>query len=201
MELGVQLTLDTCIEAVTVIVVFRAVPDADAVTVTAVLFATVPALAIKVAVLEPAATVTDAGTVKALLLSEIATLTPPLGALLLNVTVQVLIPPANTLGEAQLSPVNVMGATNAREKTCELPFRLAVICAVWSALMLPAVAVKFAVVAPAGTVTIPGTINAVLLAVRLTFVPALGAAVLTVTVQLAVPGALTAPGVQLNPLT
>ena len=47
------------------------------------------AVAWKVAVAAPAATVTDDGTVKALLLSEIATTVPPLGAARDNVTVQV----------------------------------------------------------------------------------------------------------------
>ena len=49
----------------------------------------VVAVAWKVAVVAPAATVTDAGTVKAALLSERATTTPPLWAAMDSVTVQV----------------------------------------------------------------------------------------------------------------
>jgi hypothetical protein len=47
-------------------------------------------VALNVAVVAAAATVTDAGTVKAALLSEIAIAAPPVGAALLSVTVQVL---------------------------------------------------------------------------------------------------------------
>ena len=49
----------------------------------------VPALAVKVAVAAPAATVTDAGTVNVLLLEERLTTVPPLGAASDRVTVQV----------------------------------------------------------------------------------------------------------------
>jgi hypothetical protein len=47
-------------------------------------------VALNVAVVAAAATVTDAGTVKAALLSEIAIVAPPAGAALLKMTVQVL---------------------------------------------------------------------------------------------------------------
>jgi hypothetical protein len=49
----------------------------------------VPAVAMKVAVVALAATVSDAGTVKAVLLSESATSVPPVGAGSESVTVQV----------------------------------------------------------------------------------------------------------------
>ena len=62
----------------------------DVVTVTVVLAVTVPAVAVNPAVVEFAATETEVGVVRAELVSEIATVTPPAGAALLSVTVQVL---------------------------------------------------------------------------------------------------------------
>ena len=48
-------------------------------------------VALKVAVVAPAATLTEVGVVSAVLLSERATLAPPEGAALVRVTVQVLV--------------------------------------------------------------------------------------------------------------
>jgi hypothetical protein len=62
------------------------------------------------------------------------------------------------------------------------------------------VAEKFAVVAPAATVTAAGTVRAVLLLDRLTVVPPLGAAGLIVTVHESVPGATNALLVQVSEL-
>lgn len=57
----------------------------------------VPAMAWKLAVVAPAATVTEAGTVKALLLSESVTTVPPVGAASDSVTVQVVEAPEPTV--------------------------------------------------------------------------------------------------------
>jgi hypothetical protein len=65
---------------------------------------TLPAVAVKLAVEELPATVTEAGTVSAVvLLSEILTAVPPLGAVAESVTVQVDVDPDVTLAGAQLS--------------------------------------------------------------------------------------------------
>ena len=75
-------------------------PFSDAVIVAAWLLLTVPAVALNDAVDELAATVTDAGTVKAVLLSEIRILKPPLGAACVSFAVQVDVEPATKpLGE------------------------------------------------------------------------------------------------------
>jgi hypothetical protein len=58
---------------------------------------TEPAVAVKVAVVAPAATVTEAGVVKAALLSESVTTEPPAGAARDKVTVQVELEPEATL--------------------------------------------------------------------------------------------------------
>ena len=62
-------------------------------------------------------------------------------------------------------------------------------------------AVKLAVVAPEETVTDPGTVRLVLFEESATAVPPLGAAALTVTVQVEVPGALMDVGVHVKELT
>jgi len=60
----------------------------------------VPAVALNVAVVAPAATVIDAGTVRFELVSVRATVAPPTGAAPLNVTVQVeFAPEAKLVGE------------------------------------------------------------------------------------------------------
>ena len=62
-------------------------------------------------------------------------------------------------------------------------------------------AVKVPVVAPAATVTLPGTVTLELLLDRPTLAPPVGAAALSVTVQLEVPGETTLDGLQLTLLT
>jgi len=57
----------------------------------------VPAVAVKVTVVAPAATVTELGTANALLLLERLTTVPPLGAASESVTVQVVDVPEPTL--------------------------------------------------------------------------------------------------------
>jgi len=67
----------------------------------------VPLVALKVAVVEPAATVADAGTVSAVALLESVTLAPPVGAAWVRVTVHVLVECGPRLVGLQL-----------REETC-----------------------------------------------------------------------------------
>ena len=62
------------------------------------------------------------------------------------------------------------------------------------------VAVKLAVVVPAATVTVAGTVTAELLLARFTAKPPLSAAALSVTVQLSVPAPVMEPLVQFNEL-
>ena len=60
--------------------------------------------------------------------------------------------------------------------------------------MVPAVPWKVAVVAPAATVTVVGTVKALLLSERLTIVPPMGAARESVTVQVVDPPEPTVVG-------
>jgi hypothetical protein len=75
-------------------------------------------MAVKPVLLDPAGTVTDAGTVTALLLLDRPITSPPLPAAALNVTVQASLPdPVNEL-ELQLSPLSAPAAD------CPVPLRL-----------------------------------------------------------------------------
>ena len=73
--------------------------------------------------------------------------------------------------------------------------------AVWFEVTDATVAVKPAVVAPAATVTLAGTVALALLLDSVTDSPPPGAAAVNVTVQAEVPGAFTVAGVQLTLLT
>ena len=64
---------------------------------------------------------------------------------------------------------------------------MAVTTAVWLVVIVPAVAVKFADVAPEDKVTDPGTVNAVTLLDSVTEIPPVPAACDSVTVQVDVP--------------
>jgi hypothetical protein len=81
-----------------------------AVTVAVWLAETVPLVALKVAVADPAATVTDAGTVSAAALLDSVTLAPPAGAAWFNVTVHVLVELDPRLVGLQLSEETCTGA-------------------------------------------------------------------------------------------
>ena len=70
---------------------------------------TEPAVAVKVAVEAPAATVTEAGTVREVLLSVIVTLEPPVGAACESVTVQVELAPAAIVAGEHWTALTVTG--------------------------------------------------------------------------------------------
>ncbi|HUI58056.1 MAG TPA: hypothetical protein VLY04_23945 [Bryobacteraceae bacterium] len=142
----------------------------------------VPVVALNVAEVAPAATVTDAGTVKAALLLDSVTALPPAGAAWFSVTVQVLEALGPRLTGLQASAVTVLGAVKLIVALCELP-RVAVTVADCEVVKVPAVALNVAEVAPAATVTDTGTVNAALLLVNVTALPPVGAAWFSVTVQ------------------
>lgn len=89
------------------------------------------AVALKVAVAAPAATVTDAGTVSEVLLLASATLDPPVGAVWVRVTVQVPIAlwlrlvGLHVTSETRTDP----GANRLIVEVCELLPRIAVMVA------------------------------------------------------------------------
>jgi hypothetical protein len=145
-----------------------------------VLDVTVVVVTVKVAVVAPAATVTEAGTVALAPVADSVTGRPPDGAGPLRVTVPV----------EGLPPITDAGLSESAEGTGALMVRIAVlltepVVAVIVELVLVATAVvvtvKVAVVAPAGTVTELGTV-AGLVAESPTEVPPVGAAPVKVTV-------------------
>lgn len=80
-----------------------------------------PARAVKLAVADPAGTVTDAGTLRAAELLDNATTSPVLPAALDSVTVHEAEFPASRLAGAQASELSDTGATSKSDADWELP--------------------------------------------------------------------------------
>jgi hypothetical protein len=93
--------------------------------------------------------------------------------------------------------VSCAGALAESVNVCDAPFKEAVSNAVWLELMLPTLALNEALLCPAPTATLAGTVILALLLESVTVAPD-GAAAVSVTVQLEVPGAFTVPGEQLK---
>ena len=174
----------------------RLTPPAEAVIVAVVELDTACAVAVKVLLDAPSATVTVAGTVTAAWLEDRLTVKADVAALVSD-TVQVEVPPGLSAVGAQLREVSAAEAVNPSEKVAEPPFKVAVSVALASLETAAAVAVKLALVLPAFTVTEAGTVAEALLLDRLTLAAALGAAV-RVTVQVLLPGVATVAGLQLT---
>jgi len=141
----------------------------------------------KLALTALAATVTLAGTVATVvLLLDSVTMAPPAGAAVVNVTAPVdPVPPTTLVGltvtEERLGAAATGSTVNTAER--EAPPKLPEIVTAVEAATDAVVAVKIALVAPAGTVTLAGTPTRVaLLLPRLTVAPAAGAAALSVAV-------------------
>jgi hypothetical protein len=147
---------------------------------------------LNVAVLAPVATDTVAGT--ATLPLEPRATTVACATAALRVTVQTVIPPAFIVAGLQARLVGTGTATTETQKFTLPPLRLAVTVEVWVAEFGAVVPVKFAVVAPAATDTVAGTVK-LPLELRATRVACVGAAP-RVTVQTAVPPAVTVAGLQ-----
>lgn len=113
---------------------------------------------------------------------------PPDGAALLRLTVPVeLLPPVTLLGLKLIDEIGTPGVS-VREACTVLFPRVAVITTVVLLRTNPLVVTgKVALVAPAGTVTLPGTIIKELLLLNPTAAPPGGAAPLKVTVPVDVP--------------
>src|SRR5580658_10739052 len=173
---GVQASAETSVGAIRFKVALCEELPKFAVTVPDWLVVIAAAVALKVAEVLFAGTVTDAGTMSAVLLLESPTALPPNGAAWLSVTVQVLAAPEFTLVGVHARVETSVGATRLKVVFWEAPFRTAVIVADWVAVMVPAVALKVVEVLFAGTVTDAGTVSAVLLLESPTVLPPAGAA-------------------------
>src|ERR1039458_3067773 len=149
----------------------------------------------KVAVVAPAATATDPGTVSAAVLLDSVTVPP---AAFVSVTVQVLVPPLLSVAGVHDNELTVTAAAKAIDAICVLPFNDAVSVAVWFDAIVPAVAVKVAVADHAATATEHSTVSAAVLLDSVTVPPP---ALVSVTVQVLVPPLLSVAGVHVTALT
>jgi hypothetical protein len=158
-------------------------------------------VAVKLAVVAPAATVMLAGTATAELLLARLTAKPPLGDAAFSVTEQLSVPAPVIDPLTQVSALNTGTLVpSCSAKVLATLLALAVSVTVWAVLTEDTVAVKPAVVAPAATVTLAGTATAELLLARLTAKPPVAAGAFSVTVQLSVPAAVIDALAQFNPL-
>jgi hypothetical protein len=170
-------------QGVTVSVAVFVTPPLDAVIVTGVEEATFAVATEKVVEVEPAGTVTFAGTVAAAVFALVrATVAPPGGALPVMITVPV----------EELPPATLAGLTERVERAAGLTVRLAVFDTPEKAAVIvtgladatpSVVTVKGADAAPAGTVTLAGTVaDDVLELDSVTAAPPAGAAPVRVAV-------------------
>ena len=169
-------------------------PLSEAVIIAVCELDTVPAVAVNAAVALPADTVTEAGAVNAPELLDSVTVAP---AVVATVTVHVAVAAAARLLGLQVSPVTVIGATSEIAAVWVLPLNEAVMVAVCELDTVPAVAVNAAVALPAATVTEAGAVNRALLLDSVTVAPA---AVVTVTVHVALAPEPRLAGLQVKPL-
>jgi len=151
--------------------------------------------AANVAVVAPAGTVTDGGT-EATCGSPLASVTwaPPLGAAALRSTVPVAWLPPSTVEGLMAKETTVSTGEIVRVAVCVTPPSDAEIVAATVDVTVDVVTMKVALVAPAGTVTVPGTTAAGLLLTSTTDAPAAGAAAASVTVPVADVPPLTLAG-------
>jgi hypothetical protein len=184
-EAGEQLIPDNWAGDVKLSVALRVTPFALAVIAPVWSVVTFETSAVNVTAVAPAGTVTPAGTVMLALLSEIETGYPPAGAGALRVTVQVEAPGAITVDGEQVNPLNVTVTVRLIWAVAVWPFQEAVTVADCAELMVPAVAVKVAVLDPAATATLAGTLSWARLLDRFTVV-LLAAAFERATVQVEV---------------
>ena len=145
------------------------------------------AVAVKVVLVAPAATVTAAGTVSSVLLLDSETAAPPERAGWVVVMVQELVALWPRVVGVQATEDTSTGASRLIEVVCELLLKLAVMVALeLEPMEAAALAVKVALVAPAATVTEAGTVSRVLLLESETEAPPDRAGCVVVTVQVLV---------------
>lgn len=183
------------VEAFTVSVALRLAPS-DAAIVADVVDDTVCVVIVNVRLVAPAGTVTLAGTTAALLLLDSATTAPAEGAALDNVTVPWDdVPPVTEAGlsdsDATVGPLDEPGVTVNTVPHVVFNSAQSFACAGEVTLVVPTE--NDALVAPAGTVTVAGTV-AGLIDESCSVAPPGGAGWLIVTVAVAVPPAVTVAG-------
>jgi hypothetical protein len=179
------------------------VVTAPGLTVTVVVTVEMPVVAlivaVKVAVVAPAGTVTEPGTTTAGLLEDSVTVVPPEAALPVKVTVPVVIPPPSSEDGEKDTASTIAGkmpSANLSVTPPALAVRLAVILLETTC----AVTAKVAEVAPAGTTTVAGTVTCATSEPSATLKPPVGAAALKVTVPVIVPPPYAGLGTTVKPV-
>ena len=129
----------------------------------------VPAVALKVLLVVPLATVTEVGTDRLALLSLKATVAFAAGASF-SVTVHVLAAPEPKVVGLHCRDTNAKGGNSVSEAVCELLPNVAVITAVWEVATVAAVAENEALLAPLVTVAEAGSVRLELLPLMVTAV-------------------------------
>jgi hypothetical protein len=145
----------------------------------------VPVLAVNVALVALAGTVTEAGNVRMPAMPPaIVTAAPPAGAAPVKVTVQVVLPLEARIEAVHWTEETTTSAVSERVAVGEEPLRDAVMVAVRAVEMVPVLAVKVAVVALAGTLTEAGNVRMPAMPPAIvTAAPPAGATLSKVTVQ------------------
>jgi hypothetical protein len=164
---------------------------------------------VKLALVAPAGTVTLAGTLAAALPLVSATAAPPPGAAPLSVTVPCAVAPPLTEVGLSASPLTTgpvvpgAGAKTVRVALDVTPAYVAeIVTGVRVVTEVLVVAVKVALVAPAGIVTLAGTVATEGLPLfRVTLAPPAGAAALRLTVPCDICPPFTAPGLKVIPVS
>jgi hypothetical protein len=163
-------------------------------------FVTTEVLTVKVALVLPANTVTDTGTLAAVLLLLSVTMDPPIGAGLFKATSPVELAPPIKLVGLRLNMLRA-GGFKVNVAVIVAPPQLAVIVTDTLAVTAHVVIVKVAAFVPAATVTDAGTVAAVLLLLSKTVDPSRGARPLSVTVPAELLAPVTLVGLRLNVLS
>jgi hypothetical protein len=154
-------------------------------------------------VIDPAAAITDAGTVTSGLSDATVSTTPPAGAVCDSVIVQL---PAALLASAfgeHCRALGIVGGIGAVEMLVfvDEPFNATPMVAVAGLDPTATLAVKLAELAPVGTVTSPGTVTLAPLDVTVTPAPPAGAAYVNKIVHVLDPDTLNTVGAQVSPVT
>lgn len=180
-DVGLSETLESAAAGVIVSAPVLVTPLSAALIVAVAVVVTAKVVTGNVAVVSPAATPTEAGTVAFELLLERATVTPPEGAGPVSVTVPVdADPPTTEVGFSDTLTGAIAGRI-VRTAVLVTPFWVAEIVEFVAEVTDVVVTVKFAVALPAATVTLAGTVAALLLE-SVTLIPPAGAGPLSVTV-------------------